>query len=88
MKPAGGMTMRIALTLCAAGLALAGCGKKQMLQPADARPLPVQPATAPARPQPADLLATDTQQRPTRFNELVTQSQELQADRFDMPPPG
>lgn len=71
-----------------AALLLASCGKKVMLTPGEGAALPPRPATAAAPPGAADLLATDTQERPTRFNELVVQSRELRSDRFDMPPPG
>ena len=80
--------MRRTILMLAAALALAGCGKKAMLKEAGTTPLPVKPQTAMKQPQPADLLTPASQTRPTRFNELVTQSQQLQSDRFDMPPPG
>jgi hypothetical protein len=70
------------------GVLLAGCGKKEMLKEAGDTPLPPKPATAALQPTPAQLLVPATQTRPTRFNEIVTQSKELQSDRFDMPPPG
>lgn len=78
---------RVAIVLLAAAL-LAGCGKKEMLKPADNTPLPPKPATAATQPTPGELLTPPTQARPTRFNEIVTQSKELNSDRFDMPPPG
>ena len=79
--------MKRTLTILAL-VALAACGKKTSLRELDGVALPPKPATAAVQPTPDQLLATDTQQRPTRFNELVTKSQELQADRFNMPPPG
>ncbi len=75
-------------TLAVAALILAGCGKKEMLKEAGATPLPPRPQTAAAQPTPAALLTPASQTRPTRFNEIVVQSQVLQSDRFDMPPPG
>ncbi|WP_419826761.1 hypothetical protein [Sphingomonas sp.] len=78
---------RIGIALLLA-LAVAACGKKQPLRPADNAALPVKPRTAAAQPTPDQLLTPGAQARPTRFNELLTKSQELQSDRFDMPPPG
>jgi hypothetical protein len=69
-------------------LALASCGKKSLLKEAGNTPLPPKPQTAMKQPTSADLLNPASQTRPTRFNEIVTQSQQLQSDRFDMPPPG
>ena len=80
--------MRRAAALLFLGLALAACGKKEMLKAADNRPLPPKPRTAASQPTPASLLDPGTQSRPQRFNELVTKSQALKADHFDMPPPG
>ena len=76
------------LAAAAAALALAGCGKKEMLKEAGTTPLPPKPRTAMTQPSSADLLSPASQTRPMRFNEIVTQSQMLQSDRFDMPPPG
>ncbi len=79
---------RTILMLAAATLVLAGCGKKGMLKEAGTTPLPPKPRTAASQPTSAALLTPASQTRPTRFNEIVTQSQQLQSDRFDMPPPG
>lgn len=78
---------RIAVVAMMAAAELAsGCGKKQSLVAGAGQTLPVKAVTSPARLTPDELLNTTAQQRPTRFNELVTRSQELQSDRFDMPP--
>lgn len=82
------MSRTVIALVAAAALALGACGKKEMLKAADNTPLPPRPATSPAQPQPGDLLATESQMRPQRFNEIVTKSRELRSDRFDMPPPG
>ncbi|USI74344.1 hypothetical protein [Sphingomonas morindae] len=80
------MSRRVALAALLA-LAVAGCGKKDVLRPVAGQPLPVKPATAPSQPSAAALLTPNAQSRPLRFNELVSKSKRLDADRFDLPPP-
>lgn len=81
--------MRKTAILALAALALlAGCGKRNVLRPADGEQLPPKPAMASARPGVGDLLNPATQARPVRDDELVTKSKPLQPDRFDLPPPG
>jgi hypothetical protein len=79
--------MSKAIPVILLALALAACGKKDMLKPAENQVLPPKPETAMVQPTPADLLTPTSQARPLRFDEIVTKSQELQSDRFDMPPP-
>ena len=80
--------MRRSVLILLLAVAAGGRGKKQPLRAADNQPLPVKPATAAVRPTPTDILNRGPQAAPLRFNELVTKSQVLQSDRFDMPPPG
>jgi predicted small lipoprotein YifL len=75
---------RIALVLLAT--ALAGCGKRQPLVPAVGKALPVKPATAPTQPTSTQLLASPSQMRPGRSDELLTKSQTRPDDHFDLPP--
>lgn len=81
--------MRKTAILALAALALlSACGKKNVLKPADGKPLPPQAATAAGRPGVGELLTPSTQARPVRDDELVTKSKPLEPDRFDLPPPG
>lgn len=68
-------------------LALAGCGGRQALQPAEGRSLPPKPALAQATPTPDQLLNVPVDARPGRSDELLTKSEERKDDRFDQPPP-
>lgn len=78
--------MRRAALLLLGALALAGCGKRQQLAPAAGQALPVKPATSPGQPTPTDLLASPSQLRPGRSDELLTKSQVRPDDHFDLPP--
>jgi len=81
--------MRTRAVIAIAALALlAACGKRAELKPAGGEALPRKPATAARQPSANDLLTPTTQQRPIRNDELVTKSQPLEPDRFDLPPPG
>jgi predicted small lipoprotein YifL len=79
---------KTAILALAALVLLAGCGKKNILKPADNEKLPAKPATAARQPGVNDLLTPSTQARPVRDDELVIKSQPLATDRFDLPPPG
>src|SRR5690242_8674578 len=80
MKPSR-LVPLVALTV------LAGCGRGADLQPPPGHALPVKPLMARATPTPKDLLTPPTYARPDRVDELITRSQERQADPFDLPPP-
>ena len=77
---------RVAFTLLA--LAVAGCGKQEVLHPPMGASLPPKPAMAATVPTVEDLLTPSTQQRPTRSEELLLKSQRRPDDRFNLPPPG
>jgi predicted small lipoprotein YifL len=80
--------MSRALILLAAALALAGCGKRELLVPPAGASLPPKPAMATAVPTVDQLLTPTTQQRPGRSEELLQRSEERPDDRFNLPPPG
>jgi hypothetical protein len=69
-----------------AAVALAGCGKRQSLVPASGKALPVKPATSPTQPDADALLASPSQLRPGRSDELLTKSSVRPDDHFDLPP--
>lgn len=76
---------RIAIVLLTTAL-LAGCGKRQSLVPAAGKALPMKPATSPTQPNADQLLASPTQLRPGRSDELLTKSSVRPDDHFDLPP--
>ena len=80
--------MKAALPLFAAValVALSGCGASTGLSPAKGASLPVAPFGATATPTPNQLLTPETQARPERSDELLTQSQQRRSDEFDLPP--
>jgi PBP1b-binding outer membrane lipoprotein LpoB len=78
---------RASLILVAA-LLLAGCGARELLQPAAGTSMPPKPAMAKTTPTVAELLTPTTQQRPGRSEELLLRSEERPDDHFDLPPPG
>lgn len=81
--------MRIKTLLAATALlALAACGKRDALRPADGHALPRKPATAASQPTVPDLLTPGPETRPTRSDDVLTRSQERPDDRFNLPPPG
>ncbi|WP_294356639.1 hypothetical protein [uncultured Sphingomonas sp.] len=75
-----------AVLLIAAALPLAACGSTQDLKPAPGAALPVAPRGASATPTIDQLLTPSVQARPTRSNELLTQSKPRKPDEFDLPP--
>jgi uncharacterized lipoprotein YmbA len=69
-----------------AALALAACGSQKELRPAQGQSLPPAAYGAEA-PRTADqLIQPDAQARPARSDEVLTESQDRAADRFDLPP--
>ena len=77
--------------LLAAGLALAliattGCGRRADLAYPEGSSGPATPAGASAPPTPPELVEPTTQARPKRSDELLRQSEEREADEFDLPP--
>ena len=75
-----------ALALLGIALALAGCGQRRDLRPQEGASLPPAPYGATATPTSADLLDPTTQQRPSRSDELLTESKERGDDPFALPP--
>lgn len=67
-------------------LALSACGAARDLKPAAGKALPVAPYGATAAPTPNQLLTASAQARPTRSDDLLTNSQERQGNEFDLPP--
>ncbi|MDB5690007.1 MAG: hypothetical protein JWL91_1883 [Sphingomonas bacterium] len=80
--------MRRAFVLATALIALAGCGKRELLTPPAGASLPPKPAMARSVPTVDQLLTPSTQQRPGRSEELLLRSEERPDDRFNLPPPG
>jgi hypothetical protein len=78
------MTRGLALVVVA--LALAGCGQRRDLRPQENAALPPAPYGATATPTPAELLDPTTQQRPSRSDELLTESKPRGDDPFALPP--
>ena len=79
---------RTTIVACLALALLAGCGKKTGLKAASGQAMPVKPATSASTPSVTDLLTPGPQAKPVRDDELVTKSEPLKPDRFDLPPPG
>ena len=77
------MRRAVFLGLC---LALAACGNKQNLHPAQGAALPPKPATSPNAPTAAELLQQPSSERPGRSDELLTKSQPRPDDPFNQPP--
>ena len=77
--------MKRLVVLCLV-LALAACGAARDLKPATGKALPVAPYGASATPVPKQLLTASSQARPTRSDELLTNSEERQGNEFDLPP--
>jgi hypothetical protein len=75
-----------ALALAVVTLALAGCGQRSDLRPRENASLPPAPYGATATPTPAELLDPTTQQRPSRSDELLTESKARGDDPFALPP--
>ncbi|MGQ0558841.1 MAG: LptM family lipoprotein [Sphingosinicella sp.] len=72
--------------LAIATLFLAGCGLRQPLEPPPGKSLPVTPATASRAPTAEQLLTPPPIARPARVDEVLRQSEEVEEDRFDLPP--
>jgi predicted small lipoprotein YifL len=79
---------RQALIALATLALLAACGKKVILKPGEGHVMPPKGETSALQPTVNDLLTPDQQAVPGRDNELVSKSEPLQPDRFDLPPPG
>ncbi|MBB5711240.1 lipoprotein [Sphingomonas xinjiangensis] len=75
------------LLLVAMSAALAGCGARGDLKPAEGQALPPPPYGATATPTPADLLQPAPLTRPARSDELIQSSERRRSDEFDLPPP-
>jgi len=71
----------------AAFAALAGCGNRADLKPAEGKSLPVKPLMAKATPDAEQLLTPPAYADPDRVDELMRRSEPREADRFDLPPP-
>ena len=69
-------------------LALAACGKKEQLHPAEGHMLPPKPATAVTQPTVVQLLTPPVETRPGRTDDVLKRSEERPDDKFDIPPPG
>ena len=80
--------MRIALTFYFALLLLAGCGRREPLQPATGQAPPPVPALAPAPPTTDEMLTTPPIARPNRQDDSLTKSERREDDPFDLPPSG
>ena len=82
------MTVRplLAATLALALIATAGCGRRADLAYPEGSSGPATPAGASAPPTPPELVEPTTQARPKRSDELLRQSEEREADEFDLPP--
>jgi len=78
--------VRSGLAIAIIALPLAGCGSAGQLKPAQGETLPPAPYGATATPSPQALLTSSTQARPTRNDDLLTESQKRQPDPFDLPP--
>ncbi len=69
-------------------LALAGCGSREILKPAEGHVMPVKPATAAVQPDIATLMKPPVESRPQRTDDVLRKSEERPDDRFNLPPPG
>ncbi len=74
------------VALLALAVALAGCGQRRDLRPQENASLPPAPYGATATPTSAELLDPTTQQRPSRSDELLTESKARGDDPFALPP--
>ena len=82
------MVGRTKLLTAAALLALAGCGQREALKPAEGHSLPPKPATAAVQPDVPALLTPPVETRPERSDDVLRRSEERPDDRFNLPPPG
>jgi hypothetical protein len=67
-------------------LTLAACGARRDLRPQENAALPPAPYGATTPPTPGELLDPTTQQRPSRSDELLTESKARGDDPFALPP--
>jgi hypothetical protein len=81
------MTARL-LPAAALMLALAGCGGREVLKPAEGHAMPQKPATAAIQPDINALLKPPVEARPLRSDDVLRKSEERPDDRFNLPPPG
>lgn len=79
-------THAVCAVLLIAPLALAACGGREELQPAQGKALPPAPYGAEAQATPTQLMTPSVQARPERSDELLRRSEERRDDRFDLPP--
>ena len=81
--------MKLRTVLAATALlALAACGKRDALRPAEGHSMPPKPATAAASPTVDELLTPSVETRPGRSDDVLRRSEERPDDRFNLPPPG
>lgn len=73
--------------LLLACLALAACGKRGDLAPADGK-MPPAPVGASASPTIKQMLTPPPQAAPERVDDPIKRSEERREDRFELPPPG
>jgi hypothetical protein len=73
--------------ILAAPVALAACGKAGLLEPMPGKALPPRPYGAATTPLAPQLLKPSQQARPTRSDELLTNSDKRRGGEFDLPPP-
>ncbi|HEV2815883.1 MAG TPA: hypothetical protein VGW40_01470 [Allosphingosinicella sp.] len=69
-----------------AALALAGCGLREPLAPAQGQQMPPAPAMASRAMTTDELLEPPPVARPGRVDELLRRSEVREDDRFDLPP--
>ncbi len=77
---------RTVVGVVALAVALAACGARRDLRPQENTALPPAPYGATATPTPGQLLDPNTQQRPSRSDELLTESKARGDDPFALPP--
>jgi len=77
--------MRV-VALLGVALVLAGCGQRRDLHPRENASLPPAPYGATTQPTSGELLDPTTQQRPSRSDELLTESKARGDDPFALPP--
>jgi hypothetical protein len=78
--------VRNLLLLAAAAAALAGCGVRRELLPAQGKALPPAPYGRDDKPTADKLLTAPVQAKPERSVELRSRSQDREDDPFDLPP--
>ena len=67
-------------------IALAACGARRDLSPAEGNTLPPKPAQAVTAPTPEEMLEVPAQAEPDRVNDPLRRSQDRPEDPFDLPP--